>query len=115
MLFRSLIDQSDGNDTPLPESDTSEQSDSEEDDYPLHTAAENDDTIQINQLLAEGADINEQDADDYTPLMVAIFEGKRNAVKLLMNKGADFEKIENADGNTAQQLAQYKNMSDIVR
>ena len=41
--------------------------------------------------------------------------GKRAAVKLLMDKGADFEKIENADGSTAQELAQYENMLDIVR
>ena len=27
-----------------------------------------------------------------------------------MNKGADFENITNADGNTAQQLAQYEDI-----
>jgi ankyrin repeat protein len=97
------------------ESDTSVQSESEEDLYPLHTAAENDDLDKINQLLDEDADINGQDAEGNTPLMVAIYEGKRAAVKLLMNKGADFEKIENFDRSTAQELAQEYNMSDIVR
>ncbi|NJM91910.1 MAG: c-type cytochrome [Rhodospirillaceae bacterium] len=54
----------------------------------LHDAAKAGDVAKIEQLLAEGADIN-QSTGLATPLVYAIREGHPDAAKLLIERGAD--------------------------
>ncbi len=55
----------------------------------LHVAAEVDDPVAIEMLLASGADINvRSDTQNTTPLMLAAKRGLVNAVKTLLEKGA---------------------------
>ena len=39
---------------------------------PLHYAALENDIVRVNELLAHGADPNSADADDFTPLHLAV-------------------------------------------
>src|SRR5262245_33286678 len=55
---------------------------------PLHDAAKEGDLARIEQLLAQGADINER-AGPATALHYAIQQGHVKAAELLINRGAD--------------------------
>lgn len=52
-------------------------------------AVKNDDREAIEKLLADGADVNEQDEHGWTPLNWAAGKGDVETVKLLLEKGAD--------------------------
>ncbi|WP_442595574.1 M48 family metallopeptidase [Neobacillus sp. D3-1R] len=56
---------------------------------PLMKAASENDTEQIEILIADGANINEQDDEGSTALDWAIFNGHYEAFALLLEKGAD--------------------------
>lgn len=43
----------------------------------------------IKQLIISGVDINETNSRDFTPLMVAVYNGKFDIVELLLQHGAD--------------------------
>jgi len=67
----------------------------------LHVAAEVNDPIAINLLLASGSNINEKcDTQSTTALMVAAKKGLVEAVKCLIEKGARVEE-EDDEGRTA--------------
>jgi len=55
-------------------------------------------------LLAHKANLNPQDEDGMTPLMLASIAGKINSVNLLLEKGAD-KQIHNHAGKTALEEA----------
>ena len=57
----------------------------------LHTAAEQGDVARVEELLNDGAEIQELDDYDDTPLHVAIRSGHENVVALLIARGADVE------------------------
>jgi ankyrin repeat protein len=59
---------------------------------PLIKASERGDSLAVQKLLNEGANINEPDSSGYTPLVYAIWSGKTETVKVLINKGADINK-----------------------
>ncbi|KAH9558803.1 hypothetical protein CY35_06G026300 [Sphagnum magellanicum] len=58
----------------------------------------------LMQLIKHGSDINAQDDDDYTPLMLAAKEGHDEACRLLLLAGADTS-ISTSQGETALTLA----------
>ncbi len=61
----------------------------------LHAAAWQGDAARITQLLAAGADPNPRDGHGRTPLHVATFAQRRDAIRALANGGADLGRLEN--------------------
>ncbi len=59
---------------------------------PLHEAASNGDAEKVRQLIANKADVNARDYEDWTPLHHAAFHGYAEVVKLLLEvEGIDLE------------------------
>ena len=61
----------------------------------LHAAAWQGDAARIAQLLSDGADPNSRDGHGRTPLHVATFAKRREAVRALAKGGADLGALEN--------------------
>src|SRR6185295_13696530 len=57
----------------------------------LFAAIREGDADEVGRLVAEGADINAQDASGMTPLIVAVESNERNIVRLLIDAGCDLE------------------------
>ena len=57
----------------------------------LHQAAYFGETDKVNSLLNAGADVNQKDQADFTPLLCAVFGKKRDVVELLLRNGANIE------------------------
>lgn len=55
----------------------------------LHLAANSDDPTSLLILLDHGANIDWQNAEGFTPLHVAALWGREEAVRLLLEEGAD--------------------------
>lgn len=53
----------------------------------------------VNLLIANGADVNAQDFEDYTPLHNAAWNGHLEIVKTLVNQGANIN-LASYDGST---------------
>ncbi|MBQ7594064.1 MAG: ankyrin repeat domain-containing protein [Synergistaceae bacterium] len=87
--------------------------------YSLHKAAEsNPDTEFIRTLLKHGFDVNERDAEGYTPLMRSINNPNPEVVKILLEAGADFTlKLNDEIDDTALTLAarQRNSKADTVK
>jgi len=66
----------------------------------LFAAARADDVNGAQALLANHADINQQDAKGYTPLIVATYNGNYEVARFLLEHGAATEK-KDASGRTA--------------
>ncbi len=66
----------------------------------LHTAIRDGNLKQVKTLLAQGTNINAQDADGTTPLMHAVVNAEAVCVKLLLDQGAD-PNLSNKAGATA--------------
>ncbi len=62
--------------------------------YPLHDAAAGNDLTNIAQLLT-AIDINARDAQGRTPLMIAAKNGHADAVRVLLERGADVHVADN--------------------
>jgi ankyrin repeat protein len=71
----------------------------------LHQAVRDHDLRQIEQLLAQGAGINDKDWLGYTPLHWAIYFGYPDLVELLISKGAD-PNIQSDTGQSSLEIAQ---------
>ncbi len=71
-----------------------------------------DDTI-AKMLIAKMLDVNTEDQDKRTALMVAAEHGKAELVKLLLGKNADIT-ARNKDGKTALDLASDENVRKIL-
>ena len=72
---------------------------------PLHHAARKGNTKMIGLLLEKGANINLPRHMDLTPLMDAAQFNKPEAIRVLLDSGAD-ETLKNDNGQTAEQLAE---------
>jgi len=78
----------------------------------IKSSAKND--IELAKLSIEkGADVNLQDMNGYTPLMIASNFGHIDIVTLLIEKGADF-KIQANNGETALSLAEKKGREKVI-
>ena len=58
---------------------------------PLIKASKNGDSLAVQKLIDEGANINEPDSSGYTPLFNAVYYGQLEVVKILISKGANLE------------------------
>ena len=78
----------------------------------LHVAAEVDDPVAIEMLVASGADINvRSDTQNTTPLMLAAKRGLTNAVKTLLEKGARVGAMDDEDKTALHYACQADNGS----
>jgi hypothetical protein len=71
-------------------------------------------TGQLEQLLALGAEINDQNGEGVTPLMIAAYHGHLEMVRALTDHGADVQTTDK-DGFTAAMLADHSGHDEIVR
>ena len=79
----------------------------------LVTAAKEGDTAAVQQLLAQGANI-ETKSDNATPLTAAASSGDAYLVKLLLARGANIEGAD-TDGHRALDVAADAGQFDIVK
>lgn len=80
---------------------------------PLIEAAYEGNTVQVQSLIEEGADVNEKDASGRTALMIAANRGHTYVVQLLLERGADANATDN-NGLTAMQAAESRGFQRIV-
>ncbi|MDF2814876.1 MAG: ankyrin [Paenibacillus sp.] len=63
--------------------------------YPIIEAAERGDQVAVQRYIAEGADINVQDAQGRTAIMAATYGNKLEVVRVLLAAGADLNVQDN--------------------
>jgi ankyrin repeat protein len=83
----------------------------------LHQASERNDLAEMERLIAEGADLNARSHENdggRVPLEDAIEYGHLEAVKLLLDKGAEVN-VRNRYGGTPLKLAVVMGYQDIVQ
>lgn len=81
---------------------------------PLIKATASGDSLAVQKLINEGANINEPDSRGYTPLMHAIWSKKTETVKVLIDKGADINAKDKKNGYTPLLWAAIFGYSDIA-
>jgi hypothetical protein len=83
---------------------------------PLIAAARDGDSMQVAQLAASGADVNQRGGvNDWTPLMHAVHKNQLAAVRALLDAGADINATAGARGrDTALSLAVVQNEPEIA-
>lgn len=79
----------------------------------LHEAAAKGDLDQIEQLIAQGADVKEKDKDGNTPLHKAAIHGHVDVARALITEGAKV-KTENNAGDTSLHTAAYYGHTAVV-
>ena len=67
----------------------------------------------IQRLLDAGANVNSQNSEGYTPLMLAVKRGRTEAVKKLIEAGAD-SGIQGFDRKNALDIAREHKRSDLL-
>jgi ankyrin repeat protein len=80
----------------------------------LIKVSESGNSLAVEKLINEGANINEPDSRGYTPLMYAVWSGKNETVKVLINRGADVNRRA-LDGYTPLLGASYYGFFDIAK
>jgi hypothetical protein len=65
-------------------------------------------------LIDHGANINAQDDDGYTPLIVACYKGLADIAQLLIEKGADVN-AKDHEGLTALRLAENDDLKQLLQ
>jgi len=77
-------------------------------------AASRGDTASLLELLEDGADVNELDADGRTPVLLATRGNHVDTVRALVEAGAD-PNIADRQGTTALQHARRRGYVEIAR
>ena len=62
----------------------------------------------MNFLIKRGADLNQRSKGRKTPLLVAAGAGQIDAMKALIEKGADLKAIDNMEGNALHQATVWR-------
>jgi ankyrin repeat protein len=79
----------------------------------VRRAAELGDIARLQFLLDRGADINSRDADNRSPLMLAVIHRRAKVVDLLLTHGADANAADRS-GTTPLQAAQSSHQAGIA-
>jgi|GEM_PF-6486167 len=82
--------------------------------FPIHLAVIKDRFNVICLLKEHGADLNQRNEDQLTPLMLSIQYNALDTVKELLENGAD-PYLKNLEGKTAEQLAEETNNTLILK
>ena len=77
----------------------------------LHLQARYGRTDSMRFLLERGADVDAQDYEGYTPLMLAVLGGHIRAVRLLLTRKAD-TRLRDRKANTALDLAKQRALGE---
>jgi uncharacterized protein len=80
---------------------------------PLHDAAKAGDVDTVEQLLDQGAALEEPDHAGEPPLLIAALAGHADIVALLLDRGADIN-VRNKGGLTALHAAAYAGYPEVV-
>jgi len=72
------------------------------------------DVAKVRELLASGADVNEAGGNGKTPLYIASYKGYIDIVILLLEAGADANKVDTGYGETPLYAASGHGRADIV-
>jgi TolB-like protein len=80
---------------------------------PLVNAILSDEPETVKALIDKGADVNEKDQDNFTPLHWAAYYGKTDMVKILLNRGAQVNAGSTAYGTPLIIAAQYGFMDTV--
>ncbi|XP_029969829.1 myotrophin [Salarias fasciatus] len=81
---------------------------------PLHYAADFGQLEVLQFLIQMGADINATDSLGLTPLITACYEGHRDSVKLLLEKGAKKD-LKATNGATALEAADNDDIKQLLK
>ena len=79
----------------------------------LHAAAKGDDIAQLARLVDDGADIDEKNANGYSPLMLAVYAGSRRTAQALLRLGANPESPD-FGGSTVLMGAAFKGHIELM-
>jgi len=82
---------------------------------PLIKASADGDSLAVQKLIKDGANINEPDSKGYTPLIYAVSSGNIETVKTLLNKGADINDRDKENSNTPVLWALNYGYFDIAK
>mmetsp|Transcript_97428 Transcript_97428/g.172553 ORF Transcript_97428/g.172553 Transcript_97428/m.172553 type:complete len:146 (+) Transcript_97428:104-541(+) len=82
---------------------------------PLHTAACNGDTDLLRELLAAGHDPNLPNFRETPPLHMAVEAGVLDAVRVLLEHGADVNCVHGARGTTAAHVAAGSGLAEVLQ
>jgi len=83
-------------------------------DVTLHLAALRGDLEKVRSLIAEGTDVNDEDAEGHTAFHMAAGRGHINVVRFLLAKGADPDSRERVSGATPLNLAVEMGQKDMA-
>ena len=81
----------------------------------LMQAVKANDAARVQSLLEQGADVNELDANEDAPLVMAAYEGYTDIVRLLLAAGADVTAVDPGMKATALHAAAYAGRTDAAR
>ncbi|XP_072514051.1 G patch domain and ankyrin repeat-containing protein 1 [Salminus brasiliensis] len=87
---------------------------SERDGHWLLRCAQDGDLRALTELLDRGCDVNFRDGFFWTPLMCASHSGQREAVRLLLTRGAAWVGVVDIQGRDARSLALQAGHQDVV-
>jgi ankyrin repeat protein len=106
LLLQGCTDKSESTNTPRKETSTVTDE--------LHQATEQQDTEQVKKIIKDGMDLNEQDSQGRTPLMIAAYNEDYDTAKVLIEAGADVN-IQDNMKNNPYLYASAEGCTDILR
>ncbi len=81
----------------------------------LMRAVQNNDVAEVKRLIGQGVNVNELDANQDAPLVMAAYEGHTDIVKLLLEAGADVKAVDPSMKATALHAAAYAGRTEAAR
>ncbi len=81
----------------------------------LMTAINHNDILAVQNLLQRGADVNELDANQDAPLVIAAFKGYTEIVEKLLEAGADITAVDPEMKATALHAAAYAGRTEAAK
>ena len=81
----------------------------------LMKAVKNNDAITVKELIEQGIQVNELDANKDAPLIIAAYEGHTEIVELLLEAGADVSVVDPGMKATALHAAAYAGNVEAAR
>jgi ankyrin repeat protein len=81
----------------------------------LMNAVKNNDVALVRELISQGININELDANKDVPLIIAAYKGYTEIVKLLLKAGADVSVVDPGMKATALHAAAYAGNAEVAK
>ena len=81
----------------------------------LMMAIDNNDILSVQNLIQKGVDVNELDANQDSPLVIAAYKGYSEIVKKLLEAGADITAVDPEMKATALHAAAYAGRTEAAQ